>query len=63
MFFGDVGVCWAIFGAPCCSKWLYMVQSSLYAVFAVSDRHARKVRTGLVEGKMVQLGGQDTKEN
>ena len=56
-FLGDVGVCWGLFGATCCSKGLYMEQYSIYAVFAVSDRQARKVRIGYVEGKMVGLGG------
>ena len=49
--FGAVGVCWVLFGATCCTKEFYMAQYSIYAVFALSGRHARKVRTGKVDGK------------
>ena len=37
-----------------------MEQYSIYAVFAVSDSHARKVRTGLVEGKCCGWGAVTT---
>ena len=60
MFFGDVGVCWALLGATCCAKGFYMAQCSIYAVFAVSGRHARKVRTGKVDGKCCGWGAVTT---
>ena len=56
MFFGGVGVCWAPFGANCCSKVLYMVQHSIYAIFQGLAGQARIQRTMSGEGKWCGLG-------
>ena len=57
VLFGDVGVCWALLGASCCSTGLHVEHNSKYPVFAVSDRHARKVRTGVVGGRFAAARG------
>ena len=51
------GLCLEPLAAP---RWCIWYRCSIHAIFAVSGRHARKVRPGQVGGGLAGLGGQGT---
>ena len=56
MFVGGVGLCWPPFGATRCSKGLYLVQHSIYAIFQGLAGLARIQRTLSGDGNKLILG-------